>query len=419
MSLAVAGGLRRDVEVMALVGTAHGLSHFFQTVLLLTLGLGAVREAFAVDNLTLGLVSTIFYGISGFGQFAAGFVVDRFGARPVLLFGLTAAGLGIAGMGLADSYWQLVLAAALAACGNAVFHPADFAILTASIQTQRLGRSYSIHSLLGTLGWAAAPAALLTILSPLIGWRHALLLLGAIGPLLALLIATQSGRFVDHRAPRAARVPSLGASSPLHRWRQTTRMLFQVPILFCFVYFAFLAVTVVGVQYAAIPSLHGVYGMSSEAGGYALTAMLVASAVGVAVGGFIADKIGRHDTVASGGMILAGAAMAVVASGALVPAMVPVVMAMVGFFGGITMPSRDMIVRSATPPGASGKVFGFVYSGLDAGSALSPPLFAFLLDHGMPAMVLYSVAGLYIVTVFAILNIRRMGRTRAAPVPAE
>jgi FSR family fosmidomycin resistance protein-like MFS transporter len=347
-------------------------------------------------------------------------VVDRFGARPVLLFGLTAAGLGIAGIGLADTYWQLVLAASVAACGNAVFHPADFAILTASIQTPRLGRSYSIHSLLGTLGWAAAPAVLLGVLVPLVGWRQGLLVLGLIGPALALLLASQGGRFVDHRSPRTMRAAGgPGLSSPLQRLSANSRVLFQVPILFCFVYFAFLSVTVVGVQYAAIPSLHGVYGMSSAAGGFALTAMLVASAIGVAVGGFIADKVGRHDAVASAGMLLAGAAMAVVASGALSPALVPVVMAMVGFFGGITMPSRDMIVRGATPPGASGKVFGFVYAGLDAGSALSPPLFAFLLDHGMPAMVLYSVAGLYIVTVFAILNIRRMGHRRPATAPAE
>jgi FSR family fosmidomycin resistance protein-like MFS transporter len=413
LSVTSVGSLRRDVQVMGLIGTAHGLSHFFQTVLLVTLGLAEVRQAFSVDFIALGAVSTVFYVVSGLGQFAAGFVVDRFGARPVLLFGLAAAGIG--GLGTAQEYWQLVAAAVVAGCGNAVFHPADYAILNASVSSARLGRSYGMHSLLGSLGWAAAPIALLWVLNPLIGWRQALLVLGAVGPLLAILLAAQGGLFQDHRVGHAR--AATGSASLAQRGGDVARLLFRAPILLCFVYFMFIAVTIVGIQYAALPTLNGVYGIGQETAGFALTSMLVASAVGVGIGGFVADRARRHDIVASAGMLLAGTTMAVVASGALPAMAVPAGMALVGFFGGITTPSRDMIVRAATPQGASGKVFGFVYSGLDAGSAISPLLFAFFLDRNMPSAVLFVIAGLYIVSIVTVLNIRRLGRPAA--VPAE
>jgi FSR family fosmidomycin resistance protein-like MFS transporter len=413
LSVTSVGSLRRDVQVMGLIGTAHGLSHFFQTVLLVTLGLAEVRQTFGVDFIALGAVSTVFYVVSGVGQFAAGFVVDRFGARPVLLFGLTAAGIGIAGLGTAQEYWQLVAAAIVAGCGNAVFHPADYAILNASVSSARLGRSYGMHSLLGSLGWAAAPIALIWVLNPLIGWRQALLVLGSVGPVLAILLATQGGLFEDHRAGHA--MGAMRSVSLSRRTGDVLRLLFQAPILLCFVYFMFLAVTIVGIQYAAVPTLNGVYGVSEGAAGFALTSMLVASAVGVGIGGFVADRVHRHDVIASVGMLLAGATMAVVASGALPAVALPAGMALVGFFGGITTPSRDMIVRGATPQGASGKVFGFVYSGLDAGSALSPLLFAFLLDSNMPSAVLFVIAALYIVSIVTVLNIRRLGRPVAVP----
>jgi len=402
------------LRVMGLISTAHGFSHFYQTVLLVILGLEATRQSFGTDFVALSVVGTIFYVVSGFGQLAAGFVVDRIGARFVLLFGLSMAGLGIAGLGLAGEYWQLLLAAIVAGCGNAVFHPADYAILNASVQTGRLGRCYSMHSLLGTLGWAAAPPVLLYVLIPGLGWRWAIMALGAMGPLLAVLLATQTDYFADHRhTHRELR----GRSGPLaRRLTQTAALLLQAPILLCFGYFMLLAVTIVGLQAAAIPSLGGVYGVSEKAAGFALTAMLVASAIGVGVGGFVADKlVGRHDLFASFGMIMAGGFMAVVASGMLPPDLVWLGLGLVGFCSGLTTPSRDMIVRAATPPGASGKIFGFVYSGLDAGSALSPLLFALLLQGGMPAGVLFLVAALYIVSVATILNIRRLGRAQMAP----
>src|SRR5688500_20265198 len=85
---------RRDAEVIALVGLAHGTSHFFH-LMLPPLFPWLMRD-FALSFTEAGLLMTVFFVISGVGQALAGFVVDRFGARPVLFFGV--ATLGVSGL---------------------------------------------------------------------------------------------------------------------------------------------------------------------------------------------------------------------------------------------------------------------------------------------------------------------------------
>jgi MFS family permease len=108
--------------------------------------------------------------------------------------------------------------------------------------------------------------------------------------------------------------------------------------------------------------------------------------------------------------------MLLLATGALAPVLLPVVLGLTGFCHGATGPSRDMLVRAATPPGASGKVFGFVYSGLDLGSCLTPLAFGWLLDHGDPRMLFVAVAILMLCTIATVVQVRRSARV--APVGA-
>jgi len=106
-------------------------------------------------------------------------------------------------------------------------------------------------------------------------------------------------------------------------------------------------------------------------------------------------------------MVLGAVASLVIASAAPPLAMLPVVMALAGFCLGATSPSRDMLVRAATPPGASGKVYGFVYSGLDLGSSLTPLLFGWLLDRGEPRMVFVVSAGFMLLTIATVVQVSR------------
>src|SRR6266436_2057381 len=81
----------------------------------------------------------------------------------MLVLGLLVAGLAYLGFGLAPSYSTLLLAMVFVGLSNAVFHPADYALLSAKIAPARLGRAFSIHTFAGFLGNAVAPVTMIAI----------------------------------------------------------------------------------------------------------------------------------------------------------------------------------------------------------------------------------------------------------------
>ena len=383
---------------MGLVGGAHFVSHFFQLTLPPLFPL--LRDDFGVTYVQLGLLMSLFYASSGVGQTASGFLVDHWGARRVLPAGMALLAGAMALAGLAPSYWALVPAALLGGLGNSVFHPADYSIFNASVSPRRLGRAYGVHSICGALGWAVAPAVVVG-LSAAVGWRAALLTVGVLGIAAALALSTQREALDDRREPAGVRgVPASG-------WSANVKLLMATPILVAFAYFALLATSLIGIQTFSVSAMIAIYEAPLGLATGALTAFLLGSAGGVLVGGFLADRTSRHDVVASCGMCLGAIASLVIASAAPPAALLPVVMAMAGVCLGATSPSRDMLVRAATPPGASGKVYGFVYSGLDLGSSLTPLLFGWLLDRGEPRMVFVVSAGFMLLTIATVVQVRR------------
>ena len=383
---------------MGLVGGAHFVSHFFQLTLPPLFPL--LRDDFGVTYVQLGLLMSLFYASSGVGQTASGFLVDHWGARRVLPAGMALLAGAMALAGLAPSYWALVPAALLGGLGNSVFHPADYSIFNASVSPSRLGRAYGVHSICGALGWTVAPAVVVG-LSAAVGWRAALLTVGVLGIAAALALSTQREALDDRREPAGVRgVPAAG-------WSANAKLLMATPILVAFAYFALLATSLIGIQTFSVSAMIAIYEAPLGLATGALTAFLLGSAGGVLVGGFLADRTSRHDVVASCGMCLGALASLVIASAAPPAALLPVVMAMAGVCLGATSPSRDMLVRAATPPGASGKVYGFVYSGLDLGSSLTPLLFGWLLDRGEPRMVFVVSAGFMLLTIATVVQVRR------------
>lgn len=392
--------LRRDVEVIGLVGGAHFFSHFFQLSLAPLFPL--IRLDLDVGYAALGLAITVFYATSGVCQTPAGFLVDRIGARRVLVGGLTLLALAVGLVSLVPGYWALLPLAALAGVGNSVFHPADYAILNAGVSGRRLGQAYGVHSIGGTLGWAAAPALVLP-LAALWGWRRALLVAAGLGLGAAAVLAWRRARLVDR-----AGLPS-GAERP--RGELPGVELFLEPaIVASFAYFALTAFAFVGVQTFMTSALVALYGAPLATATGALTAFLVATAAGVLAGGRLADRTSRHDRVATAGVSTGAALMLLVGSGELHLPLVVAAIAAAGFAVGLTSPSRDMLVRAATPRGAAGRVFGFVYSGLDLGSSTGPLLFGWLLDRGEPRAVFAGVA-----TGFLLCALAVRVRVRAAP----
>ena len=396
----------RDVRLIGVVASAHFLSHFFQ--LSLPPLFPVLKEALGVPYLALGALLTVFYTASGVGQAVAGFVVDRVGARPVLLGGLSLLAGAIALAGLAPGYAALVPILALAGIGNSVFHPADYSLLNARVSPRWLGRAYSAHSIAGNLGWVAAPAVVIP-LSAWLGWRAALATVGLGGLVAALVLASRP----TLRAP-SAEAPA-AASARVFAWSRDAGLLLAPPIVLAFAYFTLLSGAFSAVQTFSVSALVSLFGVPLASASSALTAFLVGNCAGILVGGVLADRATRHDLVAAGGLWAASALVFLLASGAPTALWLAPLMAAAGFSMGATQPSRDTLVRGVTPRGASGKVFGFVYSGLDMGSLLMPPVYGWLLDRGEPRGIFLVATGLLVLTSLTVIEVRR----RAVLAPAR
>ena len=390
---------RDDARVIGVIGLGHFTSHFLQLVLPPIFPL--VRERFDVNYVALGFLLTVFFAASGIGQASSGFLVDRFGARRVLLAGFVVYATGIALMGLSPSYPALVVCALVAGFGNSVFHPADYAIFNTAVDTRRLGRAYSIHSVLGSLGWAAAPPTMLA-LTALVGWRGALVAVGGRGLVVGLVVPGQTRGLPDHRAAARATLARASVLGDL-------RVLVEPPVLFAFSYFLLLAAAWVGLQTFGVPVIAALYAVPLASAATAVTGWLLGIGGGTLLGGMLADRTSRHDAVAAAGLLTAALFTFVAATGAVPLAVVVVVMTLSGFCLGITSPSRDMLVRRATPAGASGKVFGFVYSGLDLGSAATPLLLGWFMDRGEPRHVFVFAGIVLLLTIATVLQVRRRG----------
>jgi len=409
-----ANNTRRDIKVIALVAAAHGCSHFYQLVLpplfpFITASLGIGFEQ-------AGLLIACFYAASGLAQTPSGFLVDRFGARRVLLSGLSLAAASVTLMSLMPSFWVAIPLVVLAGLGNSVFHPADYSILSHSVSKSRMARAYGVHTLSGNIGWAAAPVTVLALAS-LLGWRGALAVAGIAGLAIVLFLASQSGVLASGRARRG-----LGPAPPQTLSAGTLALLASPPILLCFAYFVLLSVSLTGNQTFMPAALNQLYGTPMGIAGAALSAYLLAGSLGVLAGGVAADRSTRQEGIVAVGLLAAAAIMLVVGFVRLADPAVVAVMALAGFASGSTTPSRDMLVRAATPAGATGKVFGFVYSGLDLGAAVTPPVLGLFLDRGAPRMVfvLSAVAlALTIATAFRVGKSRALRVPRAEPAPAE
>jgi MFS transporter, FSR family, fosmidomycin resistance protein len=389
-----ADSFRRDVRVIGLVGLAHASSHFFQLALPPLFPL--LRAEFDVSWTLLGFLVGVFYAASAVTQFGAGFAVDRFGARPVLLGGLgLLAGGTIAASLTPGAYWLFPIVA-LMGVGNGVFHPSDFAILNGNVAPRRLGYAYSVHGVGGNLGYALAPIVGYG-LAVAFDWRIALATMGVAGLLLLGLLATQR----DHLNSRKA------VDAHSHTLRGSLSLFLQPAIALCFGYFIVQTAAAVGLQSFLPSALNEGLSVPLVLATSAVTAYLLGGTGGIAFGGYVATRTTRHDRVAMTGLLSSAGLLMVVALGSVPVTMIVPLFALVGFTLGVTGPSRDLIVRAATPAGASGRVYGFVYSGLDIGATLGPIWFGLMLDHGMGREMFYAVAALLVAAVATVMRVRR------------
>jgi len=405
--------LKQDTEVIGLVGLAHLLSHFLQLILAPLFPL--LKDEFGVSYAALGLMVAVMYTVSGVSQTTAGFIVDRYGARRVLLFGMAAFSLALLLTGLATAYWMLVAVAVLAGVGNSVFHPADFAILNAKLNPRRLGYAFSAHGIGGNFGWLAAPTFSIGV-SAAYGWRAATIAAGVIGLVITAIIASRPALFdVPSETGRRRKADGTGTGG----LRADVRLLMSKPVLKCFAFFTFYSMALIGLQTFSVSVTVALYGTPLVAASTGLTAFLFGGIVGIVAGGFVAAHSSRHNLVAASGMLLGAVFTLFLASGALPLWLLTGAMSLVGFFTFSTQPSRDILVRGATPPGATGKVYGFVYSGLDLGGSVSPLFFGWLLDQSLPQWVFGAAALFMLLAVATVVTLGKLAPTSPLNYPSD
>ena len=346
-----------------------------------------IRE-FGLNYSQLGLLVTVFFVVSGIGQALAGFLVDRIGARPVLLAALACfvvAALAAAG---AQGYGGLMLAAALAGLGNAPFHPADFTILNKRVSPLRLGHAFSVHGITGNLGWAAAPVFMIGITQATGSWRTACAC-AALLPLISLALLVWQRQAVDDRqgawahdkpgaAPAAAEHPMAFLRLP--------------SVWLCFSFFFWVTAALAAIQSYAGPALARLYNLPLSATAFVVTGYMLCAAAGTVAGGFLVTRAPRLERTIAIAMCTAAALLLLAGSGLLPALAAGVAVALAGAGTGLASPSRDMLIKRAAPPGATGRVYGTVYSGLDVGFALASPVFGALLDRGLTQGVFIGAA---------------------------
>ena len=386
-NMTTAPALAGDARTIGLIGLAHGTSHFFH--MLLPPMFPFLMRDFGLSYSEMGLLVSAFFVVSGIGQALAGFLVDRVGARPVLFAALgcfVAAALAAAG---ASGYRGLLLAAMLAGLGNAPFHPVDFTILNKRVSAPRLGHAFSVHGISGNLGWAVAPVFLTALAAAFGNWRAAYLGAALVAALVLLLMLLNRDSIDDRQG---AWTHETGKTRTGAAEEHPMAFLKLPSVWLCFSFFFFSTAALAAIQSFAGPALQQLHDLPLSITAFVVTAYMLCGAAGMVVGGFLVVRVARLEKLIALAMSAAAVLLFAAGTGLLPGLLAAAVVALAGFGTGLAGPSRDMLIKRAAPPGATGRVYGTVYSGLDIGFALAAPIFGAILDSGWPNGVFFGAS---------------------------
>ena len=395
--------LASDIRVTSVISGGHMFSHYYFMVF------GPIMPLLAAElNFTYTMLAAILsaYSFSSFAvQTPFGFLVDKYGARGPLISGLFIMGASIAGLGFASEFWHFIVLYSIAGMANSVFHPADYAILSASVNNARMGRAFGVHLFSGHFAWVICPGTMLGA-ATFWGWRGAFIAVGLIGVAYALFMLTQWAALEDGRDARAAakRAKSEENKTKKHdpeSLHEGIRLLLTLPIVMCMLFFVFLTLGFTGIRTFFVAAMEVMNGMSLANSNGALTGFIIGSTIGITAGGVLADKIGPQIWLAA--VSLVGAGILIIVSGTvpMTTVMLFTVMTLAGTFLGLLLPSRDLLVRQVTPDGSMGKVMGFLSTGMMGAAAVAPLIFGYFLDLGQPLWVFW-ISGIFV--AFALVT---------------
>lgn len=391
----------RSIGLLPQVSAAHLVSHFHIMVIPALLPL--LPAKLGVGFVELGFALSVFNVVSTVVQAPLGFAVDRYGARRMLLCALSLGSASFLALAVAPSYAWLLVAMVLAGIANGVYHPADYALLSQGIASERMGRAFSIHTFSGYLGGAIAPPLLLgaATLASIEGAFLVATLVGALA-MLVLWLPTSAGQAVGGAPDVAAGKGSKGSKGPAAGASWT--LAFAPMVMLLTLLFVLLSLSVGAIDKFSVSALVQGFDVPLHWANSALTAFLFASAFGVLAGGLLADRTRHHGFVAAGAFGAAAVVVAVVATTPLAGSILVLLLGVAGFLTGVIAPSRDMLVKAAAPRGAEGKTFGIVMTGFNIGGTAGPVLFGWLLDRGQFAGIFWAAVLFMTLTVLLTLG---------------
>lgn len=411
MTVAVSGRAS-DVRVMALISLAHGSSHFFHLVL--PPMFPWLMDAFALSYAELGLLMSVFFVVSCVAQAASGFLVDRVGARPVLFFGIGLLILAALIYSQSNGYLMLLLGAVIAGCGNGIFHPVDYTLINHKVSAPNLPYAYSMHGVAGYLGWAIAPAFMVGI-AQLSDWRIAFLAAAVLETLILLILWFNKKYLIDNARERHEQShASAQAAKPASAPESTFAFLKLTAVWLCWFFFFLSMASTSSLQSFAPSALFNIYEIPLTVGSYYITLLALGSASGVLFGGYLAAKLQTPERIVTSCLMMTIGMCLLLGSGLISTALIPGIFFVIGFGYGVVAPSRDLLVKTATPKGVSGRVYGVVYSGIDLGAAVGPFIFGFFMDAGLPKALFLGIAVFQLLVIPTVFKVSSSTQTKAA-----
>ena len=382
-------GRASDVRVIGLISLAHGSSHFFHLVL--PPMFPWLKDAFALSYAELGLLMSIFFVVSCVVQASSGFLVDRIGARPVLFAGVGLLALAALTYSQSNGYLMLIMGAVIAGCGNGIFHPVDYTLINHKISPPNLPYAYSMHGVTGYLGWAAAPAFMVGI-AQLSDWRIAFLSAALLEAIILVILWVNKNQLLDNVKERhESSHASAQAANPGGAPESAFAFLKLPAVWFCWMFFFFSMASTSSLQSFAPSALFSIYELPLTTGSYYITLLALGSAGGVLFGGYLAAKLQAPERIVSTCLSVTVVMCLLLATGFISLELIPIIFFALGFGYGVVAPSRDLLVKKATPQGVAGRVYGIVYSGIDLGAAVGPFIFGLFMDAGLPKALFIGI----------------------------
>ena len=400
-----------DVRVISLVSLAHGSSHFFH--LILPPMFPWLKNEFALNYAELGLLMSIFFVVSCVVQASSGFLVDRIGARPILFAGVGLLALAALTYSQSNGYWMLVMSAVIAGCGNGIFHPVDYTLINHKISPPNLPYAYSMHGVTGYLGWAAAPAFMVGI-AQISDWRIAFLSAALLEATILLILWLNKNQLIDNVKERHEGVQENNSSGKSGLAPEGVFAFLKLKAVWlCWIFFFFSMASTSSLQSFSPSALFKIYDLPFNVGNYYLTLLALGSAAGVLVGGYLAAKLYTPERIVSSFLSITIIICLLLATGFIPLQMIPIVFCILGFGYGVIAPSRDLLVKLATPKGVAGRVYGIVYSGIDLGAAVGPFVFGFFMDAGLPKALFIGIALFQLMVIPTVFRVQAVGSKKA------